>query len=68
MSQALLAANERRATAPLVWACAAFTGGVLLHFDRVPAWAAVAALALVVIYTNRIAFFSPRGRRWQRWR
>ena len=31
----------------LVWASAAFTGGVLLHADRVPLWAAAAALALV---------------------
>ncbi len=41
-----------RATEPgtlpgLVWACAAFAGGVLLHADRVPAWATVGALALI---------------------
>lgn len=32
---------------PLVWSCAALTGGILLHVDRVPLWASVAALALV---------------------
>ncbi len=31
----------------LAWCCAAFTGGVLLHVDRVPLWASAAALALV---------------------
>jgi transglutaminase-like putative cysteine protease len=30
-----------------VWSCAAFTGGMLLHVDRVPLWASAAALALV---------------------
>src|ERR1700693_4384140 len=32
---------------PLVWSCAAFTGGMLLHVDRVPRWASATALALV---------------------
>lgn len=31
----------------LIWVCAAFAGGVLLHVDRVPWWASVAAFALV---------------------
>jgi transglutaminase-like putative cysteine protease len=31
-----------------MWACAAFVGGVLLHIDRVPAWAVGAALSLLV--------------------
>jgi protein-glutamine gamma-glutamyltransferase len=33
---------------PLSWACAAFAGGVLLHADRVPPWAAGIALLLIV--------------------
>jgi transglutaminase-like putative cysteine protease len=37
----------RTALAPLLWACAAFAGGVLLHVDRVPAWAVAVALALL---------------------
>jgi len=32
---------------PLLWTCAAFTGGVLLHADRVPPWAAGIALLLI---------------------
>jgi hypothetical protein len=32
---------------PLLWACAAFAGGVLLHADRVPPWAAGVALLLI---------------------
>ena len=32
---------------PLVWSCAALTGGMLLHVDRVPLWASATALALV---------------------
>jgi protein-glutamine gamma-glutamyltransferase len=35
------------AAAPLVWVCAAFAGGVLLHADRMPLWASASALALV---------------------
>jgi protein-glutamine gamma-glutamyltransferase len=31
----------------LAWACAALAGAVLLHADRVPAWAAAGALALI---------------------
>jgi protein-glutamine gamma-glutamyltransferase len=38
------AAASRR---PLLWTCAAFAGGVLLHADRVPAWAAAVALVLI---------------------
>jgi protein-glutamine gamma-glutamyltransferase len=34
--------------APLLWACAAFGGGVLLHIDRVPAWASASALILIL--------------------
>ncbi len=32
---------------PLLWSCAAFTGGVLLHVDRVPWWASLAAFVLM---------------------
>jgi transglutaminase-like putative cysteine protease len=32
---------------PLLWTCAAFAGGVLLHADRVPPWAAAVALLLI---------------------
>ena len=38
------AADTRRG---LGWACAALTGGILLHIDRVPTWAAVTALTLI---------------------
>ena len=38
----------RTAFEPLVWACAAFAGGVLLHVDRTPPWAVAVALALLV--------------------
>ncbi|MBS0579070.1 MAG: DUF3488 domain-containing transglutaminase family protein [Proteobacteria bacterium] len=31
----------------LLWVCAAFAGGVLLHIDRMPAWAAGTALLLI---------------------
>lgn len=34
--------------APLLWACAAFGGGVLLQIDRVPAWASASALILIL--------------------
>src|SRR5579862_287026 len=34
--------------APLLWACAAFGGGVLLHIDRLPAWASASALLLIL--------------------
>ena len=33
--------------APLLWTCAAFGGGVLLHADRVPPWAAATALLFI---------------------
>jgi len=33
--------------APLAWACAALAGGVLLHLDRVPPWAALTCLGLI---------------------
>src|SRR5262249_4489527 len=38
----------RTAQSPLVWACAAFVGGVLLHIDRAPDWAVGAVLLLLV--------------------
>jgi protein-glutamine gamma-glutamyltransferase len=45
---AATAAGPRHGTLPgLAWACAAFAGGVLLHADRVPLWAAAAALTLI---------------------
>jgi protein-glutamine gamma-glutamyltransferase len=40
--------SQAQAVRPLLWACAAFAGGVLLHIDRVPLWASAAALALIV--------------------
>ncbi|HUL18158.1 MAG TPA: DUF3488 and DUF4129 domain-containing transglutaminase family protein [Steroidobacteraceae bacterium] len=45
---------------PLSWACAALAGGVLLHVDRIPAWASIACAALIAW---RLAS-APRGR-WQ---
>src|SRR5271170_4421419 len=44
-------------TRALVWACAAFAGGVLLQVDRVPPWASAAALALLAwrLFTARSA-------------
>ncbi|HYM26827.1 MAG TPA: DUF3488 and transglutaminase-like domain-containing protein [Steroidobacteraceae bacterium] len=33
---------------PLLWACAALGGGVLLHADRVPTWTALLALGLLL--------------------
>lgn len=39
--------TARAALAPLLWACAAFVGGVLLNVDRMPAWAAAVALVLL---------------------
>jgi transglutaminase-like putative cysteine protease len=46
---------------PLLWSCAAFTGGMLLHVDRVPWWASVAAFALVAwrLLTARSAWRVP---------
>jgi transglutaminase-like putative cysteine protease len=38
---------DRSALQPLLWVCAAFAGGVLLHVDRVSAWAVAVALALL---------------------
>jgi protein-glutamine gamma-glutamyltransferase len=54
-------APERAAWPGLVWACAAFGGGVLLHADRVPAWAVAAALALIAwrLATARSVSFFP---------
>ena len=46
MSAAALGAAPTALT-PLAWACAAFAGGVLLHVDRLPAWASAAALAII---------------------
>jgi transglutaminase-like putative cysteine protease len=39
---------ESAALAPLAWACAAFAGGMLLHVDRVPVWASVACVGLIL--------------------
>lgn len=52
---------SRPAVRPLAWACAAFAGGVLLHADHVPVWAATAALALVVwrVATARSSSWYP---------
>jgi protein-glutamine gamma-glutamyltransferase len=50
---------ERAALPPLLWTCAAFAGGVLLHADRAPACAVATALAIVVW---RLA--SARARAW----
>jgi hypothetical protein len=46
---------------PLVWSCAALTGGILLHVDRVPLWASAAALALVTwrLLTARSTWRGP---------
>ena len=49
----------RRPAPALLWACAAFAGGVLLHIDRVPAWAGATALALVAW-----RLWSARTRAW----
>jgi transglutaminase-like putative cysteine protease len=40
-------APDRPSLRPLLWTCAVFAGGVLLHADRVPPWAAAVALALI---------------------
>ena len=40
-------ARELAPFRPLLWTCAAFAGGVLLHADRVPPWAAAIALLLI---------------------
>ena len=37
-----------RAPSALIWACAALAGGLLLHLDRVPAWAAAGTLAMII--------------------
>jgi len=44
-----------------VWSCAALTGGILLHVDRVPLWASAAALALVTwrLLTARSTWRGP---------
>jgi transglutaminase-like putative cysteine protease len=41
-------AGEALPLRPLLWTCAAFAGGVLLHADRVPPWAAAVALLFIV--------------------
>ena len=41
------ATTSRGSLRPLVWACAAFAGGVLLNADRVPPWAAGVALLFI---------------------
>ncbi|MBS0378410.1 MAG: DUF3488 domain-containing protein [Proteobacteria bacterium] len=46
---------------PLALSCAAFGGGLLLHIDRVPAWASLAALVLIAwrLGAARRASFLP---------
>ena len=39
---------EPLALKSLGWACAAFAGGLLLHIDRVPAWASLTCALLIV--------------------
>ena len=39
--------DGERALRPLVWACAAFAGGLLLNVDRVPPWTVAVALMLI---------------------
>jgi len=53
--------TSQPALRPLVWACGAFAGGVLLHADHAPAWAASIALALIVwrVATARTATWYP---------
>jgi len=51
------------ALTPLAWACAAFAGGVLLHVDRLPAWASAAALAIIAAVEEGVkASGNPRYR------
>jgi protein-glutamine gamma-glutamyltransferase len=40
-------ATDGASQRPLLWTCAVFAGGVLLHADRVPPWAAAVALLLI---------------------
>jgi transglutaminase-like putative cysteine protease len=44
---------------PLLWVSAAFMGGLLLHIDRVPAWASAVALALTAwrVITARAGWY-----------
>jgi protein-glutamine gamma-glutamyltransferase len=51
-------APDPQALRPLQWACAVFAGGVLLHADRVPAWAVAGALILIAW---RLATARSRG-------
>jgi protein-glutamine gamma-glutamyltransferase len=37
-----------RAPSALIWACGALAGGLLLHADRVPAWAAAGTLTMIL--------------------
>lgn len=39
---------ESAALRPLAWACAAFAGGMLLHVDRLPLWASIACVGLIL--------------------
>lgn len=45
---------------PLAWACAAFGGGLLLHLERVPPWASLAAAGLILW-----RLLGTRRRLWQ---
>ena len=56
---AVPAAEAQQRLRPLLWACAAFGGGVLLHADRVPPWTAALALALIAWRLT-----SERARLW----
>ncbi len=40
--------EQPSALRPLAWACAAFAGGILLQVDRVPLWASVACVGLIL--------------------
>lgn len=48
MASAAAPAPGPAALRPLVWACAAFAGGLILQVDRVPAWASVACAGLIL--------------------
>ncbi|HXW73183.1 MAG TPA: DUF3488 and transglutaminase-like domain-containing protein [Steroidobacteraceae bacterium] len=55
------ARTSRIVLRPLAWTCAAFAGGVLLHADRVPVWAAACALTLILwrVATARTSSWYP---------
>ena len=55
---------ERVSPRALIWACAAFAGGVLLHIDHMPPWAAAIALAFIAwrVATARSSALPSRAR------